>query len=380
MIDVAKKVLIVEDELIAAHNLADNIQQLGYEVAGIVKTGEAAIDRVMANPPHLILMDIKLQGTMSGIEAARALQDYDIPIVYLTAFSDANTLEEATDTLPYGYLNKPAKLEDIKSAIAMSLVKHQQDQKIKSLWHQEQHLNQLKSRFVSMISHDLRAPLTHILVSLEILRQYGNELSSSQKNKQFDRMQVAIKNMTLQLEGMLTIDQVESNKLPVNPVQINVVNFCQERLDFFEVIANQKSYLKFDYDRDSLWLYLDEDILQHILNNLLSNAIKYSPEGAEVTLKLRAEREGVVLEVSDRGIGIPPEELDNLYNPFERASNVGKIKGTGIGLYIVKQAVECHQGTIEVLSQVGVGTTFRIWLPSLPQLDETIPLSRMEQD
>jgi len=372
MIDVAKKVLIVEDELIAAHNLADNIQQLGYEVSGIVKTGEAAIDRVRVNPPHLILMDIKLQGKMTGIDAARALQNYDIPIVYLTAFSDGNTLEEATQTLPYGYLNKPAKLEDIKSAIAMSLVKHQQDQKIKSLWHQEQQLNQLKSRFVSMISHDLRAPLTHILVSLEILRQYGNELSLSQKNKQFDRMQIAIKNMTLQLEEMLTIDQVESDKLPVNPVQIDVVNFCRERLEFFEVIASQKSSLKFESHQDDLWLYIDEDILQHILNNLLSNAIKYSPEGGEVSLTLMAEQEGVVLEVRDRGIGIPAEELDNLYDPFERASNVGKIKGTGIGLYIVKQAVDCHQGTIEVSSQVGMGTTFRVWLPSLPQVNETI--------
>lgn len=365
MTALVKKILIVEDELIAAHNLADNIKELGYEVSGIVKTGKAAIDRVINDPPNLILMDIKLQGDMSGIEAARALQDYDIPIIYLTAFSDTKTLEDATETLAYGYLNKPAKLEDIKSAIALSLAKHQKDRRMASLWHQEKKLNELKSRFVSMISHDLRAPLTHILVSLEILRQYGDELNLSQKSKQFDRMQVAIKNMTLQLEEMLTIDQVESGKLPLNPVPIDTVKFCRDRLDFFEIIADHKCDLKFDYNRQNLFQHLDEDILQHILNNLLSNAIKYSPEGGEVQLTLTAQPDGVLLEVKDQGIGIPTTDLENLYSPFERATNVGKIKGTGIGLYIVKQAVECHQGTIEVSSQVGVGTTFRVWLPSL---------------
>lgn len=365
MTDLVKKILIVEDELIVAHNLADNIKELGYEVSGIVKTGEAAINQVINNPPNLILMDIKLQGSMSGIEAARALQDYDIPIIYLTAFSDTKTLEDATETLAYGYLNKPAKLEDIKSTIALSLAKHQKDQSMKCLWNEQKKLNELKSRFVSMISHDLRAPLTHILVSLEILRQYGDELNLSQKSKQFDRMQIAIRNMTLQLEEMLTIDQVESGKLPLNPVAIDIVKFCQERLDFFEIIADNKCELKFDYDRQSLCQYLDEDILQHILNNLLSNAIKYSPEGGEVRLTLTTQPDGVLLEVRDRGIGIPAEDLENLYSPFERATNVGRIKGTGIGLYIVKQAVECHQGTIEVSSQVGVGTTFRVQLPSL---------------
>ncbi|MDB9516073.1 ATP-binding protein [Roseofilum reptotaenium CS-1145] len=359
------KILIVEDELIAAHNLADNLQELGYEVSGVVKTGEAAIDQVIKNPPSLILMDIKLQGNMSGIDAARALQDYDIPIIYLTAFSDTKTLEDATETLTYGYLNKPAKLEDIKSAIALSIAKHQKDRNLKTLWHEEKKLNELKSHFVSMVSHDLRAPLTHILVSLEILRQYGDDLNLSQKNKQFDRMQIAIKNMTLQLEEMLTIDQVESGKLSLNPASIDVVQLCKERLDYFEIMADQKCSLIFECDRESLSLYLDEDILGHILNNLLSNAIKYSPEGGTVCITLMPQPHAMLLEVSDQGIGIPTEDLENLYSPFERASNVGKIKGTGIGLYIVKQAVECHQGTIEVSSQVGVGTTFRIWLPSL---------------
>jgi len=216
-----------------------------------------------------------------------------------------------------------------------------------------------------MISHDLRAPLTHILVSLEILRQYGDDLNLSQKNKQFDRMQVAIKNMTLQLEEMLTIDQVESGKLPLNPTSIDIVELCRERLDYFEIMADQKCSLVFECNRESFYLYLDEDILGHILNNLLSNAIKYSPEGGTVCITLTPQPHAMLLEVSDQGIGIPTEDLENLYSPFERASNVGKIKGTGIGLYIVKQAIECHQGTIEVSSQVGVGTTFRIRLPSL---------------
>lgn len=361
----SKKILIVEDELIAAYNLADNIQNLGYQVSGIVKTGEAAIDQVLHNPPHLILMDIKLPGEMSGIDTAIALQNYNIPIVYLTAFSDGSTLEDAAQTFAYGYLNKPAKLEDIRSTIALSLSKHQQDQSVKLLLAQEQKLNELKSRFVAMMAHDLRTPLTHILVSLEILRQYGNDLGEAQKRKQFSRMQVAIKNMTLQLEEMLTIDQVESGKLLVNPILLDVIVFCQDRLDFFGLIADKKCRLTFSCSTEKVMAFLDEDLLQHILNNLISNAIKYSPHGGEVCLSLEGEGDRILLEVSDRGIGIPAEDLDKIFTFFERASNVGKIKGTGIGLYIVKQAVESHQGTISVVSEVGMGTTFRVTLPSL---------------
>ena len=359
------KILIVEDELIAAYNLADNIGRLGYEVSGIVKTGEAALANVSENPPDLILMDIKLQGEMSGIETARALEEYEIPIIYLTAFNDIVTLEKAAETYAYGYLNKPAKLEDIRSAISVSLSKHQQDKTIKSILTQEQQLNQMKSRFVAMVAHDLRAPLTHMLVSLEILRKYGDELDEAQKEKQFNRMQMAIKNMTLQLEEMMTIDRVESGKFMLKPRAIDLVRFCEERLDFFDVVAQHNYNLVFEHEGPCSCLCLDEDILQHVLNNLISNAIKYSPKGGDIRLHLSCEDRQIVLEVRDRGIGIPPEELEKLYQPFERASNVGNIKGTGIGMYIVKRAIECHHGEISVSSEVGVGTTFKITLPYL---------------
>ncbi|MDJ1185236.1 hybrid sensor histidine kinase/response regulator [Roseofilum casamattae] len=360
-----EKILIVEDELIAAYNLADNIERLGYEVSGIVKTGEAALAKVSDNPPNLILMDIKLQGEMSGIETARALQEYEIPIIYLTAFNDTATLAEAVETYAYGYLNKPAKLEDIRSAISLSLSKHQRDRTIESILTQEQQLNQMKSRFVAMVAHDLRAPLTHMLVSLEILRKYGDELNPDQKEKQFNQMQIAIKNMTLQLEEMMTIDRVESGNFVLKPQVIDLVRFCEERLDFFDTVARHNYNLVFKHEGQCSCLCLDEDILQHVLNNLISNAIKYSPKGGDIRLHLVCKDRKVVLEISDRGIGIPPEELEKLYQPFERASNVGNIKGTGIGMYIVKRAIECHHGQIAVSSEVGVGTTFKISLPYL---------------
>ena len=128
-----KKILIVEDELIAAESLALDLKKLGYEVVGVVNSGEKAIAKTNEVQPHLILMDIMLKGNIDGICAAQTIQDrFDIPIIYLTAYADVNTLERAKSTGAYGYLVKPYKLQDISSTLAVALAKHQQDAKVKT--------------------------------------------------------------------------------------------------------------------------------------------------------------------------------------------------------------------------------------------------------
>ena len=360
-----KKILIVEDEFIPAYDLSDNLEHLGYQVTGIVDTGESAIEEVTQNPPDLILMDIKLRGEMNGIQAATQIreQDYDIPVVYLTAFSDDATLKQAAMTAPYGYLTKPVKPEDIRATIAIALSKHEEDAKIRSILAEEKKLNELKSQFLATVAHDLRTPLTSILISLELLQRYDEQLSEAKKTKYFGRIQTVIKTMTTQIEELLLAHQAESGKLSFNPEPINAITFCQNLLENFQTSAVDNYQLGFSNQGDCTQLNLDKSLLGHILNNLISNAIKYSPQGGTVNLNLICESDQVIFQIQDEGIGMPSGYLEKLFQPFERAGNVGNIKGTGIGLYIVKQAVDRHQGTINVESKVGVGTTFTISLP-----------------
>ncbi|HEY9597303.1 MAG TPA: ATP-binding protein [Cyanophyceae cyanobacterium] len=362
----AKKILIVEDELIPAYDLSENLEYLGYSVTEIVDSGEAAIQQVRENPPDLILMDIKLKGEISGIQAAELIHEHDdIPIIYLTAYSDETTLTQAALTSPYGYLTKPIKPEDLRATLSIALSRHEEDVKVRTILNEEKRLNELKSRFLATVAHDLRTPLASILLSLDLLQRYEARLSEAKKSKHFGQMQTTIKTMTEQLEELLTVNQAESGKLPFNPEPLDAIAFCQSVLDSFQSSAADKCQLHFSSQGDCTPMNLDRSLLQHILNNLLSNAIKYSPPGSTVSFTLICESHQCILNIHDQGIGIPPEYLNRLFQPFERADNVHNIKGTGIGLYIVKQAVEQHRGTISVESQVGKGTTFIVTLPSV---------------
>ncbi|MGB3513443.1 MAG: ATP-binding protein [Microcoleaceae cyanobacterium] len=370
-------ILIVEDELIAAENISRNLNQFGYTVTGKVQSGEKAIENITENPPDLVLMDIKLKGKLNGIETADKINKmFPIPIVYITAYSDSITIKKATKTTPYGYLIKPFKAVDIKTTIEMALAKHQTEQQtIKTLSEalsQAQEINQLKSQFFSTVSHDLRTPLTTILASLELLRNYSEHFSAEQKEKLFSRIKTAGKNMTELLEDLLLVNQAELGKLRCELVKVDIVTFCQDLLESLQLILSSQHQLNFVCLVDgkpqtncSDDIYLDKKLLRHILTNLLSNAIKYSPDGGPITLELNCQPKQIIFRVKDQGIGIPPEYQEKLFKVFERARNTINIKGTGLGLYIVKQAVDVHQGAIAVESEMGVGSTFTVTLPSL---------------
>ena len=359
-----KKILIVEDELIPAYDLSESLEHLGYTVTAIVDTGEGAIAQVKDNPPDLILMDIKLRGEINGIETADKIRNSNIPVIYLTAFSDDTTLKQAALTGAYGYLTKPVKPEDLRTTLAIALSKHEEDANVQAILTQEKRLNELKSYFLATTAHDLRTPLTSIVVTLELLKRYDQKLTEAKKSQYFGQIQTVIQNMTGQIDELLAIYQAESGKFPFNPEPLDAIAFCQNVIESFQISTAEKCQLRFSSQGDCSQINLDRSLLQHILNNLLSNAIKYSPQGGTISFNLTSEPHRCTFRIQDQGIGIPPEYLPRLFQPFERATNVGSIKGTGVGLYIVKQAVERHQGKIGVESQIGVGTTFIITVPS----------------
>ncbi|HEY9804576.1 MAG TPA: PAS domain S-box protein [Leptolyngbyaceae cyanobacterium] len=226
----------------------------------------------------------------------------------------------------------------------------------------EKELSELKSRFVSMTSHEFRTPLSTILSSSELLEHYRHKWTEEKQLTHLHRIQTAVKRMTEMLNDILIIGKAEAGRLEFVPKSFDVVAYCRTLVE--EVQLNRTNHqVYFLSEHEYMSCYMDDKLLGHILSNLISNAIKYSPVSSRVLVKFYCQDDCAVFEVHDWGIGIPPEDITHLFESFYRAKNVGNILGTGLGLAIVKKCVDICQGEIFVSSKLGVGTVFTVNLP-----------------
>ena len=369
----AINILIVEDELLIAKNLSHKLESLGYKIVGIVSCGADAIQRAAEMEPDLILMDIVIKGDIDGIETAVIInQKFDIPIIYTTAYADDETLQRAENTGSYGYLLKPFKQREVHATIKIALSKHQEAVKMQKLIAIAAAKSENRSRFFSMAYHDLNTPLTTIQLSAEMLEDSELQRGSGTLNKNVDRIKKAVSNMSGLLEDILMLSKAEYGKVSLNLNPINATDFCTSILEELQPIVTDKHRVTFRTNTAPVHAYLDAKLLHHLLTNLLSNAIKYSPNGGNVSLELSCENQQLILCVRDEGIGMTAEDREKLFQQFERGANVGKIKGSGLGLCIVKHIVDLHGGTISVESAIGKGTTFIVTLPFLAISHESL--------
>ncbi|WP_414548215.1 PAS domain S-box protein [Anabaena sp. CCY 0017] len=227
----------------------------------------------------------------------------------------------------------------------------------------EKELHELKSRFVSMTSHEFRTPLSTILSSSELLEHYRHKWTEEKQLTHLHRIQTAVKRMTEMLNDVLVIGKVEAGKLDYKPKLFDLVEYCHDLLSEAQVNQHNMCVVHFSSQHQSMPCCMDDKLLGHILNNLLSNAIKYSPNQSIIKFSLACQNEQATFEIQDQGIGIPEDDLPRLFESFHRARNVGNILGTGLGLAIVKNCVDLHQGKISVASTLGIGTVFTVTLP-----------------
>jgi signal transduction histidine kinase len=235
----------------------------------------------------------------------------------------------------------------------------------------ERELSELKSRFVSTTSHEFRTPLSTILSSADLLEFYAQQGNLERYQDHLHRIQTAALNMNHLLNDILVIEKAEAHKLNLDPVDLNLRDFCTALVE--EMQLNDQGYhqLVFQVQRADGVLdqeapipaHMDEKLLRQIFTNLLGNALKYSALGTTVHFTLSCEIDRVVVTVRDEGIGIPPEDQERLFEPFHRGTNVGAISGNGLGLAIVKQSLDLHQGTIAIQSTLNQGTTATVTLP-----------------
>lgn len=228
-------------------------------------------------------------------------------------------------------------------------------------------MSALKSRFVSMVCHEFRNPLNNIALSVSSLGRYDKKMSQPQKQQYLLGIAANVERMTQMIDDILVLGKIEAERLDLSAEPINLANFCQDLL--LEVPPSQQQ-LTFTGRFKALIANTDQTLLRSILINILSNAIRYSPAGSLVELSLWQRKHQAIFQVKDQGLGILPEDYPYLFEPFHRGKNVSNIPGTGLGLSIVKQFVELLKGDIQVESEVGVGTTFRVVLPLSPHAQQ----------
>lgn len=357
------RILIVEDERIVAKDISKRLKNLGYIVVAAVSSGEEAIEKAGETRPDLVLMDIRLKGKIDGINASEQIRaEFNIPVIFLTAYADEKTLQRAKVTEPFGYIVKPFDERELYAAIEVALRRRMAEEAVHVALTKEKELSELKSRFWSMVVHEFRRPMTSILASAQLLEHHSQELPEVKKREYLYLIQESVRAMDNLLNDVLAVGRAEGGQLKLAPAQLNLEEFCQGLVEEMQFSTDQTHRLIFINHNQCTTACLDQKLLWHILSNLLSNAIKYSPQGSHIYLELFCLEGEVLFQVKDTGIGIPTADQQYLFKAFYRGENVGKIPGTGLGLALVKKCLDLHGGQISVHSEVGLGTTFTVKL------------------
>lgn len=227
----------------------------------------------------------------------------------------------------------------------------------------EKELSEMKTRFISMISHEYRTPLTVILSSTYLIERFSEEQNVSKVSYHLNKVRDSVKEMTNLLEDVLTIGKTNNKNLRLNLEKIDLEKTCDNIIENFKSINETGHVISYQKQGELNSVVLDSKLLTYILNNLITNAIKFSTAGSVIRVELKEGTGKIYLNVSDEGIGIPDEDQQNLFDPFFRARNSRETSGTGLGLAIVKQCVESLKGDISFTSKLNQGTSFSITLP-----------------
>ena len=365
-------------------NYIQAITSVGYEKFGIVEdvaqatyqiTEDSLVKEIASTKRAIIIPDVSLEPRWKLSESYPWIKSWaSAPIIVNDQFIGQFNIDHAQknfyDEHLRGIIDTFTRQMNIavQNAYLYEALRHSQDELRESL-EREKELSILKSRFISMISHEFRTPLSTILTNTSLLKHSKNRLSPEKKNSTFETIKKQVHYLDQLVEEVLLVSKGDAVGFQLNIDSHHFNQYCDNMMNEMRVIAQDEINLNLVLSGQCKDFAFDSKLMQHILTNLLSNAIKYSSEGGTVTLNVSCDETHINLSVSDEGIGIPKEEQDKLFQHFFRASNTVDIPGTGVGLTIIKRAVEAYKGEISFDSQVQEGTTFAVKLPR----HDTIP-------
>lgn len=328
-------------------------------------TGEEGIEIIESNPPDILLLDNKLPG-IQGVEVLEYIKKKQISIivVMITSYASLELAVKATSDGAYDFIPKPFTPQELKSSIE-NITKRVFLKKMTTRLQDSG--KKIRFTFLSVLSHELKAPLNAIEGYLKMIKERQNGTQLADYDVMIDRSLERIKGMRTLILDLLDLTRVESGKAKRNITRVDLVAIARTAMDTMRPYAIQRDVVLNLLTREPVEMDADSEELEIIFNNLISNAIKYNRDGGRVDCSIASGEGCLVIQVTDTGIGMTPAEIEKIFDDFVRIKNekTKNITGTGLGLSIVKKLIDHYNGRIEVVSSPDAGSTFKVILPTV---------------
>lgn len=367
------RLLIVDDEAPTVQALQTLLGGQGYATFVVASAGADALAQAEALRPDLALLDARLGDESDGIALGALLRKrLGIPVLFLTALADPETIERASAVVPAGYLLKPFRDEAVVAMVRVALAQARAAQaeqealsRIRSeLWHARAH----EHAFLASVTHELRTPLHVILGYTATLAEGRYGPISEQQHEALERIGTSSRRLAHEISTILDLTALRTGRDPLDLTALQLGPLCWRSAQRAQPAASRKSIrIRLDVDQCAARLIADERRLMQILGNLLDNAIKFTPERGKVGMIVRCDRERqvVTMTVWDTGIGMPAEHIGRSFEPFVQLEHgfARAYEGLGLGLTLAARLVDLHGGSIQVASTPGAGSRFTVTLP-----------------
>ena len=368
-------ILVVDDNPTNLQVLLESLKRTGFKIL-VARTGESAIQQAEYGKPDLILLDVMMPG-IDGFETCRRFKTLeafkDIPIIFMTALTDTTDKLKGFQAGGVDYVTKPLQHEEVLARVVTHLTirRLQQELRQQHALLQEQHaqlqaLNASKDKFFSIISHDLRSPLSAVLVGLRLLTDTESRLTDNEKNELIRDSHRTVEQLYNLLDNLLVWSRLQRGLMEYAPQPLDLRPLFERNATLFAANAEQKQIAIRQTVAEPVIAFADSHMIDAIIRNLISNALKFTEARGAITLSACQNDQNVEITVADTGIGMDAEAVAKLFRLDVRYNQLGTAgeKGTGLGLNVCKEFAEKNGGSIAVESVVGAGTTFRVTLPT----------------
>ena len=367
-------VLVVDDNPTNLQVLLESLRQTGFKIL-VARSGESAIQQAEYGKPDLILLDVMMPG-MDGFETCRRLKTRealkDVPVIFMTALTETSDKIKGFQAGGVDYITKPLHHEEVLARVATHLTMRRMQQQLREqhLLLQEKHaqlqaINASKDKFFSIISHDLRSPLSAVLTGLRMLTDSKNDLSGDEQQEIIHDARDTTERLYALLENLLAWARIQRGVMEFTPRPLDMRPLLDQNARLFAANAAQKRIAICQTVTEPILICADRAMVDAVIRNLLSNALKFTEAHGTITISASQRDDAVEVAIADSGVGMSAETLAKLFRldvRYDQPGTAGE-KGTGLGLNVCKEFVEKNNGTILVESVPGTGTTFCMRFP-----------------